>query len=122
MTLSPALARDEPPRTTRDGVYTAEQAGRGQETYAQSCAACHPLDWYKGDTMKKSWEGATLLGLYESISTTMPQSNPGSLKPREYVALLAYILSLNEMPTGGQELPDTPDALGKIVIKWRNKP
>ena len=32
--------------------------------------------------MKKSWEGATLLGLYESIATTMPQSNPGSLKPR----------------------------------------
>ena len=72
--------------------------------------------------MKKSWEGATLLGLYESIATTMPQNNPGSLKPREYVALLAYILSLNDMPTGGQALPDTPDALGKIVITWRNKP
>ena len=83
MTLTPALAQDEAPKTTRDGVYTVEQAGRGQETYAQVCAACHPLDWYKGDSMKKSWEGATLLGLYESIATTMPQSNPGSLKPRE---------------------------------------
>ena len=122
MTLTPALAQDEAPKTTRDGVYTVEQAGRGQETYAQVCAACHPLDWYKGDSMKKSWEGATLLGLYESIATTMPQSNPGSLKPREYVSLLAYILSLNEMPAGSADLPDTPDALGKIVITWRKKP
>lgn len=122
MTLAPALAQDEAPKTTRDGVYTVEQAGRGQETYAQACAACHPLDWYKGDSLKKSWEGATLLGLYESIATTMPQSNPGSLKPREYVSLLAYILSLNEMPTGSTDLPDTPDALGKIVITWRKKP
>ena len=122
LTLAPALAQDESPRTTRDGVYTAEQAGRGQETYTQVCAACHPLDWYKGETVKKSWEGATLQGLYESISTTMPQSNPGSLKPREYVALLAYILSLNDMPTGSEELPNSPEALGKIVIKWSKKP
>jgi S-disulfanyl-L-cysteine oxidoreductase SoxD len=104
-----------------DGVYTAEQAGRGQETYAQVCAACHPLDWYKGASMK-SWEGATLMGLYDSMATTMPQTNPGSLKRREYVALLAYILSLNELPTGSDELPEAADVLGKIVIKWRNKP
>lgn len=121
LTLAPVLGQDAPPRTTRDGVYTADQAERGRETYAESCAACHPLDWYKGDHMK-SWEGATLMGLYDSIATTMPQSNPGSLKRREYVALLAYILSLNELPTGSDELPETADALGKIVIQWRNKP
>lgn len=121
MALSPALAQDEPARTTLDGVYTAAQAERGQETYQQACAACHPLDWYKTGVMK-SWEGATLLGLYDSIATTMPQNNPGSLKRREYVTLLAYILSLNEMPTGGEELPESPDVLGKILIKWRNKP
>ena len=119
--LAAALGQETAPRTTRDGVYTAEQAGRGQETYAQTCAACHPLDWYKGDSIK-SWEGATLMGLYDSIATTMPQNNPGSLKRREYVALLAYVLSLNELPTGSEELPEAPEALGKIVIKWRNKP
>jgi hypothetical protein len=56
------------------------------------------------------------------VATTMPQSNPGSLKRREYLDLVAYILSLNDMPAGGEELPATPEALKKIVIKWRTKP
>jgi mono/diheme cytochrome c family protein len=119
--LPSAFAQDELVRTTRDGVYTVEQAEQGQETYKQACAACHPLDWYKTGVMK-SWEGGTLLALYDSIATTMPPSNPGSLKRREYVTLLAYILALNEMPTGGEGLPESPEALGKILIKWRNKP
>ena len=121
LALTPVRAQDEPVRTTEDGVYTAEQAERGRERYTQSCAACHPLDWYMGDAMKP-WNGATLLGLYESIATTMPQNNPGSLKRREYVSLLAFILSLSEMPAGAAELPESPDELQKIVIKWRNKP
>jgi hypothetical protein len=116
-----APAAEAPPRTTQDGVYTAQQAARGGETYARTCAACHPLDWYKGDTMK-SWEGATLMGLYDSIATTMPQTNPGSLKRSEYVGLLAYILSLNDLPVGTEEIPEAEEALSKIVIKWRNKP
>jgi mono/diheme cytochrome c family protein len=120
LALAPALARDEPPRTTRDGVYTAEQGERGRQTYQQACAACHALDWYKGDAMR-SWEGGTLQGLYESIATTMPQSNPGSLKRSEYVALLAYALALNEMPAGAEELPESPEALSRIVITWRSK-
>jgi mono/diheme cytochrome c family protein len=116
-----APAAEAPPRTTQDGVYTAQQAARGGETYARTCAACHPLDWYMGDTMK-SWEGATLMGLYDSIATTMPQTNPGSLKRSEYVALLAYILSLNDQPVGTEEIPDAEEALSRIVIQWRNKP
>ena len=44
------------------------------------------------------------------------------LKRREYLDLLAYILSLNDMPAGKEELPVAPDALKKIVIKWRTKP
>jgi mono/diheme cytochrome c family protein len=116
--LGPAVAQDPPPRTTRDGVYTAEQAARGGETYARQCAACHPLDWYKGEAMK-SWEGATLMGLYDSMATTMPQNNPGSLKRSEYVSLLAYILALNELPAGPEEIPESAEALAKIVIQWR---
>ena len=87
----------------------------------RSCAACHPLDWYKGEAMK-SWEGATLMGLYDSMASTMPQSNPGSLKRSEYVSLLAYILSLNDLPTGTEEIAESPESLSKIIIKWRKKP
>jgi S-disulfanyl-L-cysteine oxidoreductase SoxD len=119
--LAGTAAAEEPSRTTRDGVYTAEQAERGKERYKRDCAGCHPVDWYKGDVMKP-WDGAPLGNLYELIVTTMPKNNPGSLKPKEYVSLLAFILSLNDMPTGTEELPEPSDALKKIVIKWREKP
>jgi hypothetical protein len=119
--LGTASAEDAPARTTRDGVYTVEQAERGKERYKRDCAGCHPVDWYKGDVIKP-WEGAPLGNLYDLIVTTMPKNNPGSLKPREYVSLIAFILSLNDMPTGTEELPEPSDALKKIVIKWREKP
>lgn len=117
----PLVAEDAAPRTTKDGVYTTEQAEQGRETYTRKCAECHPLDWYKGETMK-SWDGAALSGLYDAISTKMPQNNPGSLKRREYVALLAYILSLNDLPAGKDEIPEDAESLSKITIKWRNNP
>ncbi len=116
-----ALGQEAAPRTSQDGVYTVEQAERGMQAYKQSCAECHALDWYRGDVMR-SWDGAPLFNLYDVIFTKMPQNNPGSLKRREYVDLLAYILSLNEMPVGSDELPTEPSALKEILIKWRNKP
>ena len=121
LTLAPVLAQDTPPRTVQEGVFTVEQAERGTQVYKRSCADCHPMDLYRGDVMK-SWEGASLFGLYDLILNRMPQNNPGSLKRREYVELLAYILSLNEMPAGATELPTDESALKKIVIKWRKKP
>jgi mono/diheme cytochrome c family protein len=114
-------AEEEVPRTTQDGVYTAEQAERGKERYKRDCAGCHPLDWYKGGVMK-AWGGAPLKDLYDAVSVKMPPSNPGSLKRTEYAALLAYILALNDMPPGREDLPDSPEALQKIRIQWRNKP
>ena len=122
LAMTPALGPEEDAsRTTQDGVYTGDQAERGKESYQQACAGCHPLDYYQGPAMK-AWDGAPLFNLYDVMATTMPQSNPGSLKRREYLDLVAYILSLNEMPAGGEELPATPEALKKIVIKWRTKP
>ena len=119
--MAPVLAQQERSRTTWDGIYTVDQAERGKQSYQQACAQCHPLDWYRGDAMRP-WDGAPLKNLYDVIATTMPPANPASLKGREYVALLAYILSLNEMPAGAEELPASPDALEKILIKWRKKP
>lgn len=115
------LAEERTLRTTQDGVYTDKQAERGKESYKQACAGCHALDWYRGDVMRP-WEDAPLANLYDVIATTMPQDNPGSLKPREYVDLLAYILSLNDMPAGSEELPVPAESLKKILVKWRSKP
>src|SRR2546426_829433 len=122
LAMTQALGPEEDhSRTTADGVYTAEQAGGGKGGYKASCSGCPALDYYRGPAMKP-WEGAPLFDLYDVMATTMPQNNPGSLKRREYLDLLAYILSLNDMPAGGEKPPAAPDALKKIVIKWRTKP
>jgi len=118
---APAFSAERPARTTRDRIYTTEQAERGKEVYKKVCSACHALDFYSGQTMK-SWEGGSLSDLYAAISTLMPQANPGSLKRREYLDILAYILSLNGMPPGAEELPAGAADLKPIRIKWRTKP
>ena len=37
-----------PPQSVRAGVYTKEQATRGQKLYAQTCTACHGDDLADG--------------------------------------------------------------------------
>lgn len=118
---APAPLAAPSPRTIRDGVYTAQQAERGKLAYRRACVECHTLDWYQGEAMKP-WEGAALSELYDLLATRMPPENPGGLKSREYADILAFILSLNGMPAGAQELPAKPAALKEIVIRLRSKP
>jgi mono/diheme cytochrome c family protein len=120
MGATTALSAERPSRTTRDRIYTAAQAERGKEVYKEVCAACHALDFYSGPTMK-SWDGGSLSDLYDAISLRMPPGNPGSLKRREYLDILAYILSLNDTPAGEAELPSRAGDLKGIRIKWGTK-
>ena len=114
-------AAEEPAsRTTRDRIYTTEQADRGKEVYKRACSQCHALDFYKGDAIKP-WEDGTLEGMYDVVANLMPKDNPASLKRKEYVDVLAYILSLNGMPAGETELPSKAADLKAIRIKWRTK-
>jgi mono/diheme cytochrome c family protein len=108
-------------RSTLDGVYTPEQAERGRSTYVRVCAACHALDWYQGDQIS-AWTGAPVYNLFEVIRTSMPKDNPGSLKRREYVDMLAYILALNGMPPGSDELPVGSSRLRRILFQMKETP
>jgi len=103
--------------TTQDSVYTSEQAARGKQVYQRACVACHTLDFYQGETLR-SWEGTPIFGLYDLIRTRMPESNPGSLKSREYVDVIAYILEINGMPPGESALRPRASMLKNILIKW----
>lgn len=113
-----ALAqRAAPPRSTRTGVYSVEQAARGQDLYAGMCKSCHTPASHTGVTFQKLWDGRTLSDLYGYISTRMPKNEPGSLAPEEYADLLAYLLKLNEMPAGPAELTPDTTMLGTIRIE-----
>jgi cytochrome c553 len=112
-----------------DGVYTADQAKRGQTSYQAGCSSCH------GETLKgagevpplegmafiSNWSGLPLADLYERIRRTMPQDNPARIPRQQKIEILAYILSVNKFPTGNTDLPRQPELLKLIRIE-ANKP
>jgi mono/diheme cytochrome c family protein len=115
--LVPALAQT--PATVLDGVYTPEQAARGESVYARSCRGCHeaqdadgPL--LSGKVFLDRWREDTLEPLYTFIKSNMPGNNPGSLDGAAYVDVVAFVLEANGLPSGTKEL--TADMLGRIEL------
>ena len=104
--------------STEDGVYTVEQALRGEKLLRNECSACHGADWFTGSFLQ-AWNGATVGMLYDRIRTTMPEDRPSGLKNREYADILAYIFELNGIPPGEEELASRKSELDKILIQWR---
>src|SRR6266481_510821 len=88
-----------PSRSVRDGVYTEEQAKRGERLYGEECSHCHgpALDGGEsapliGSAFAESWKGTTLADLFERIKMSMPQDDPGRLSPQQAADAIAYIL------------------------------
>jgi len=103
--------------STKSGVYTPAQASRGNDTYLMQCKSCHTPASHTGVTFANSWNGKPLSALYTYMLERMPKNEPGSLQPHEYAELVAYLLKLNEMPSGSAELPADSSALRKIRIE-----
>lgn len=116
--------------TIWDGVYTAEQARRGQAVYTGPCDRCHgykldgapedpvmlPAPPVAGRTFLRKWSGRSLAALFEYSRTTMPSNNPGYLSDSEVADIVAYMLSVSGAPAGGEALQADLDALAGIVI------
>ncbi|MSO51755.1 MAG: cytochrome c [Acidobacteria bacterium] len=102
-------------KTTKGRVYSATQATRGEQTYMSTCVSCHPPSTYKGAVFL-NWQGRTLGELLEFLTEKMPKNDPGSLSPKEYTQVVAYLLKLNGMPAGRVDLPADPAALRDISI------
>lgn len=108
------MAASADPRTINDQVYTEAQAEVGKELYEEHCIACHDTRYFR--PVLKAWNGQSLGLLFEMMSGSMPQSNPGALPRQDYVDILAYILSLNRYPAGGTALDYRNGELDKILI------
>ena len=55
------------------------------------------------------------------MSTSMPESNPGYLSQKEYVDILAYILSLSRYAEGDTELSQQDGALNELMVEARKR-
>jgi mono/diheme cytochrome c family protein len=108
------------PKTTNSGVYTADQAERGKNTFEAKCTACHDTARFTGEIFFESWNNKTMKDIWDVASGTMPEDNPGSLKQNEYADILAYFLQLNAFPAGDAEL--MPGAAPMAAIKIEKKP
>ena len=107
------------PRTVNDAVYSEAQAEVGEKLYAEHCILCHDKKYFR--PVLQRWEGQPLGIMFTIMSTSMPESNPGFLTEKEYVDILAYILSLSRYAPGDHELDYRDGALNDIVVAARER-
>ena len=99
------------------GVFTSAQASRGKQRFELTCTACHTIAEHTGRKFEEKWTGTTLNELFELLSNTMPEAEPGSLTPEEYTSIVAFFLEESGYPEGQQELPSDVEALKKIRVE-----
>ena len=100
-----------------DGVFTPGQASRGRQQFQRACASCHSAGEHTGRRFGGRWQGTTMGDLFDLVSTTMPEGDPGSLEPGEYASILAFFLSESGYKEGEQDLPSDLESLKKIRIE-----
>jgi mono/diheme cytochrome c family protein len=110
----PAAAQSE--RSVWEGVYTEDQAARGQNMFATSCARCHDVADFTSSTFLEGWEASTVLDLFQLLQKTMPMDNPGSLRPQDYADVVGYLFRANGIPAGKDELDTDAERLKLIRI------
>ena len=102
----------QPGHPLHQGLYSAEQASRGETAFMASCASCHAND-LRGNSNSPGlvgvsflflWEDRPLLELFTKMREEMPTDRPGSLSQATYLDLLAFILQKNGYPEGQSAL------------------
>ena len=88
--------------------YTAAQAAAGAKLYQAKCSGCHGvhLEGVTAPALRGGPILATRTGaeVYDVMSTQMPLGSPGSLKPAQYAALMAFLLKANGHAAGTKAL------------------
>ena len=105
-----------------EGVYTQEQAKRGEALYAQNCASCHGPDLAGGEMapgltggeFSSNWNDLSIGDLFDRIRISMPQSAPGSLSRQQNADILSFMLFKASVPAGKTELPTQSEVLSTI--------
>ena len=110
-------------KSVKEGVYTAEQAKRGEPLYKENCAACHgedlagsgPMPALAGNDFIANWK--TVGDLFEKTHTSMPASAPGTLSEQQVSDITAFMLMKSNFPAGQTELPSKQAELMLIKIE-----
>jgi polar amino acid transport system substrate-binding protein len=110
--------------TAPEPPFTAAQAHDGIAVYRKSCLQCHGADLQgtagpavAGTEFLTSAKGNkwTLSDLRTTIFQNMPFSDPGSLTPKQYAAVTAFLLASNCYPAGPKPFPQGDSSLFATV-------
>jgi hypothetical protein len=114
-------------KTTRDKLYTKEQAARGGEQYAKFCEKCHtpekvpagkkPGPPIVGPKFLDAWVDRPLGELYGTIFDTMPNDGSTTLTPDQTLDAVAHILQLNGFPDGPAPLKNDDAMKTAVIVK-----
>jgi mono/diheme cytochrome c family protein len=122
--LGVAVLAAQTTRTVWDGVFTDEQAKRGQASYGEECASCHGVELTGGEQAPPlagaaflgTWNGLSVGVLFDRMRQSMPQDDPGSLSRQINADILAYILKVNGFPAGKSEMEKDSEPLRQIKL------
>jgi mono/diheme cytochrome c family protein len=111
------------------GVYTEDQAKRGEAAASKLCSSCHGPDLSGGEAGPSlvgiefigNWNTLTLADFFDRVNATMPADAPGTMTPQQTCDVMAYVLKLNKYPAGQTELPTEVAALKNIKIEDQQK-
>ena len=127
-TASKAFTGITTTRNIWDGIYTDEQAGEGQAIYVSGCSVCHgkQLEGVPDEgnpalaaaSFMVEWDGQTMADLVRHIHAA-PNDQPGDIDPVTGVALAAFILNQNGVPSGKTALSTDRADQAKILFTER---
>jgi S-disulfanyl-L-cysteine oxidoreductase SoxD len=107
------------------GVYTDDQAKRGEALSNKLCTSCHGPDLSGGEAgptlvgleFVGNWTNLTVADFFDRVHATMPADAPGTLTPQQTSDITAYVFKLNKYPAGKTELPTDLALLKGIKIE-----
>ena len=98
--------------------FTAAQAHAGAAVYAQNCLSCHganlqgvagPAVAGKAFLTQVAGDGWAFADLRNLVVQQMPLNNPGTLKPKAYADVIAYLLASNCFAAGTKPFSQNDD-------------
>ena len=131
---APHAANAAPPSSGSAGpalpaLYTAAQARAGELVHVRVCAACHGVNLH--GVSAPSIAGTDFLTTAQSngwnlevirylVFTQMPLNAAGTLSPKEYADVMAYILASNCFPAGNTPFPEQDQpSFAKVMLRPR---
>lgn len=114
-------------KTTKDKLYSKEQADRGAELYVKYCEHCHTPDKVPpgkkpgapifGDKFFENWADRPLGELFSTILNTMPSDGATTLNVDQTLDLTAHLLKANGFPDGPNALKNDDTMKMALIVK-----